>query len=243
MFVNQQIKIARLGAMRVGDLVLEDSRHLKTKELTEGELAPIRKAWTRLQSYVTTQRPETKVCANDPSVRDQYNQAFDAYRAEDPRRTTDDFDEIYEPDYDDTDLDPRLGAVTFVVSQDEQGIVGLFHLYNIRISSDTPEKLVVSAYASPSFDTTRGYLDPDDVGTLMRDLLEKDIKFDKGERVFDVDEWRFPTRKSHAWKERKGGDLTHRALAHLNGHNRTDKAGNGDVVPEKIRRAPPALNP
>lgn len=234
MFAKQRAaaKIPRVRGLRVGDMLLSDAKWLRESTFSEKQLEPIREAWSRLQSYVTSQREGTKVCANDRGVKDLYDAAFAEFKITAPKATTDDFDLVYDPVYDDTDVDPRLGSLTLTVQQDDVGFVGLFHLYNVRRELDDDDFLVINASPSPSFTTTRGYLDPDDLGKLMKALLENDLEIEGGFRKLDIIEWRLPTRDSHAWVEKSGGDLTHRALAHLSTHDRTEKG----EVPEKIRR-------
>lgn len=250
MFEKQRLHMPTATSLRVGDLVLADARALDARLFTEGELEPIRKAWVKLQSYVTQQRPGTVVCANDTTVEQRYWVDFEAWHVNNPSKTALDFDLVYEPIYDDTDMDPRLGYLTFTVAEIGNGFAGLMHLYNIRIEEGgidweengvvAQSNLQINASPSPSFTTRNGYLDPDELGLIMKAILETDIALADSEYTMDLIEWRFPTRESHAWVERAGGQLSHKALAHLVEHDRSDGSDGVRVVPSKIRRkAPP----
>lgn len=229
MFRKQRLRFPRLGGLTVGDMVLADARDLSDQAHSEAALEPIRQAWAKLQEWSTAQREEVLICANDRSVEGRYNAAFDIYRRGRPDRTTDDFDLVYKPTYDDTDVDPRLGAISFTVSIGGT-FIGLFHLYNVRLEGEMDELGVqkITAAISPSITTPRGYLDPDDVGEIMDALLLEDIPVAEAQRVIDLVQWDFPTREDRKWTTSFAASV----FTHLGEHERTDK----DEAPSKVRR-------
>lgn len=236
MFAKTRLRIPKVDSFQLSGFTLQDARTIDPNQYTSSQLAPIREAWQALQSFVSKERPGTLTCTADTSVESRYRIAFDLWRSTNPEGTTDDFDLVYQPEYDDTDLDPRLGALSLVMSVlNPESFVGVFHLYNIRVLSDTARKLSISAYASPSFTTSRGFIDPDVVGPLMKGLLETDVFFLGSSRVLDLEEWRFPTRESHAWSSREG-DRNQRILDYLSVHDRINKTVDVESVPSCIKR-------
>ncbi len=238
MWSKQRQRIERLEGLRVGELFLRDARDLKTAEYTPKELAPVRRAWGLLHSFMAKRRPGVQTCAASTVIQDGYHEAFASYQKDHLDATTDDFELAYDPIIDDTLADPRLHTLTFVVSIVGSGeLAGLFHLHNIRVLESSPRALVVSAMASPAFKTRRGFIHPDDLGPLMNALLERDIKFRDSSRVFDMKEWIFPTdRRGHTWVDRGPMETCALTLGHLDDHDRTDKTVEGQAAPHRITR-------
>ena len=237
MWSKQRRRIDKLDDLRVGGLLLRDSRSVDGERYSPEEMMPVMKAWANLRDFMGARRPALQTCAVSTEVEDQYSEAYELHRRTNPDATTDDFDLVYAPLFDNTLVDPRLPTVTFVVEYGAGLLGGLFHLHNVTILEDSRQRLAVSAGASPAFSTDRGFLDPDDLGPLMRALLERDVPFADSSRVFDLQEWVFPSARSeHTWVDREGEDVSKRTLAYLADHNRTDIGTGEDRVPVSISR-------
>lgn len=236
MFESVRPKIPEVMAIEAGDLVLRDYRRVR-KILTVGENQIIRNAWKRLQTHLDKLRPGTLVCERTQDVRERYDIAFMRDREKNAALTRQEFEKTYIPVIDDSELDPRLGALTFVVKQKSAGVVGLFHLWNVTVNYEFDDDMDISAYASPSLETSRGMMHWEDIESIMRTLLEKDLHFVNG-AVLDLEEWQFPTRADRAWVERRG-ELTsaRRVIEALSDHDKTMAiSDDGEWVPKRIKR-------
>lgn len=237
MFVAQRPKLPIVEAFTAAGFQLSDMRTIRGAGYSNSDLAPLRASCEKLEAYVAEQRPEALICGTDTSVRDDYEAAFAEFRKDFPQATTTSFDNEYKPDYDDSAVDPRLSTLTFAVA--EGGVfVGVLHLYNIRVQRESPREKVISAYPSPSFETKRGYLHPDDLGGILKHILEYNLHFVGSPQVLDLAEWRFPTRKAHAWIDRAEGGVANASLAKMSAHSRDDVALGNETIPRRIRRRP-----
>jgi len=145
-----------------------------------------------------------------------------------------------------SELDPRLGILSFVALERLNGeeIFGIFTLYNIRVESETPSLITINCMPVPGIKQVRNRTLESMWTDIMRSMLQFDMSTEDG-REIDVIEWRFPDRGTQNW----GGDevlgngfsankVVDRVAV---GHDLT-KVGN---VPLKVRRratGPAGLN-
>ncbi len=146
---------------------------------------------------------------------------------------------------DESDCDPRLPVLTFLLIEDGDIIRGLFTLYNIVVEQQNPGRQTASAMAMPGIVAPTGATLNHAWSEVMRFILAMNLRVqdaapDPGQ-IIDFVEFRFPQRPSHEWKEAQlvqglSGDLVVAAVAVGNNLSRRP-----DGVPEFVRRngAPP----
>lgn len=233
MFSKTRIRIPQLGSLQVGDMLLTDARDLRHREYTDAQLAPLRDAKKKLQAWVTMRREGTLTCASQDTVQVRYSRELAIYQSANRDATVDDFEAVYNPTYDDSEVDPRLGLVSFTVSQGDR-FVGLFNLYNLRIVSDDRTKLSITASPSPSFETSRGYMNDADVGDVMLALMDRDIGIIGSETVCDLVGWDFPTRPDMEWGQQPFSLVVLAKLASK--HSIDYFTRDGKQIPTRARR-------
>lgn len=226
MFGKQLVIMDKVRPFVVSDFILRDARTV-TKEVR------LQVGWSVLEEDIDRIKPGTVLCTNDMTALNEYMNKFREYEKNNPGKTTDDFDLIYDPQWDDSQCDPRLGTISLVVFQ-RRGPVGLINLYNIKTESNTSRKQTISAMMMPSLDTSRGKQQPEDVRVLLKGLLEKDLTFESG-KILDIIEWRFPTRRSHTWTI---NDQVWSPVQDLvdDGHSGEFKLREGKPIPKSVRR-------
>ncbi len=247
MFAKQRQRLPEVGTIQVGDMVLTDAKALRRQEYAEGELEPIRKAWTRLQAWVAPRHDLTKICGHGGDVQGRYDLAFDRWSASNTDATTDDFDLVYQPDYDDSDADPRLASIHFTVSVDGE-FTGLFQLWNIKIHSgpfiefeSNPPRAIrdvtISATPGPAFHSPRGFIDTGDTAAIMDALLKRNVLFKGTDHELDLVAWNLGTRDDRAWVDKPGQPpWCSVVLDLLSEHERIDVQRDGETIPKTINR-------
>lgn len=185
---------------RVGRLLLEDM--VKT---TERRSRLLFDSYQLLEGILAAQRPNTQLCGQQTLLETAYGNAFLDWEKINPGKTTDDFDLIYDPGWDDDVYDPRLGNMTFMVTENGEGApAGIFNLYNIQIENETRTRLEVSACPAPAFRTPRGINDVQQVFDIMDHIVETDLPL-VGTSQLLAFELRFPTGDDFSWDNDQAG--------------------------------------
>lgn len=224
MFSKQRIKMEIVSEFTIDDFTFGDYRNVESSET----------GWVSLQEEMVILRPAVVLCGDECGARDKYLRDFLDFELSNPGKTTDDFDLVYDPEWDDSQWDPRLGHITLSMSQGGANI-GIFNIYNIKTESDTASKRIINAMAGPSFNSDLGRIDPEDIQIVLQGLLEQDVPLEDN-KVLDIIEWRFPTRENHRWVV---DDIFYKPVQDLidAGHTIESVLLDGVDVPTSIRRS------
>ncbi len=195
------------------------------------------------RSLLGSVRPGTTLCKSGTADGDR---VLNLWQTTNPRISFQEFIDTADDSIvrDDSDCDPRLPEVTFIVFEGRTNL-GLFTLYNIVVERDNRTGITASAMAMPGCRAARGSTVRETWSGIMRWILSRD--FVSGGRKVDFIEWRFPTRGTHRWvlsteEARKQGDgdtdaIGDRIVKDL--EEDVDVTRGADNTPERARRRTP----
>lgn len=194
--MGKKIRLPVVADIQAGEYLLRDRRNMgPSRKRTAGE---------SYEKYLTPRlqevRPVAKICSRQRRANDRHLE-----RIINSGMSIRAYQEKYgfEP-LDAEEMRPDLGVLELGVYTQSSRIppkfIGLFTLYNVCIESGTPEKIEITAFPCPAFDTTEKAHQRQ--GQFLETILEEDLVLSSGERigqVVDLIAWRFPQRPEQAW--------------------------------------------
>lgn len=196
--------------IRLGPLRLVDLSSMRDKVQAQ----TLRTAGEELLKSLIAQTRTTRLC-DTGLVGRREREAWEALvEVEGAAADRAEFLATFDPGLDNADCDIRLPTFALAVHRNRE-FLGVFFLYNVKITSETRAEVRAMAYAAPalSFDRRDETSWVRVVRLIMGGFLKNDLALKDG-RQFVLEAWKFPTDKvdhrwsGESWAESLMSDLT-----------------------------------